>query len=116
MGMNNIEIFQDYFGIEKPNVEKRDVYGTTIYYVPYNVSLLDNMYKWQYVPVKAKNYNYKGLINVIMGIKYDLNDTLAILFNYLDSPDNEDYKAEYDELQTWRKHAKAFSKSHFNVD
>ena len=35
--------------------------------------------------------------------------------NYMDEPDNEKYVKEFEDFQKYRKFAKDFSKSHFNM-
>lgn len=113
--MNNIELFKKYTGKNYPEVITDTEYGITNIYIPYNICEKNGMYEWEYIVTRQKYYNYKGIINVVLGLKYDLSDTLAIILNYMEDSKNPEYKKEFDELQKWRKHAKEFSKKHFNL-
>ena len=73
------------------------------------------MFTWEYVPLRISDYNYPGLVNALIGLKYDLSETLAIMNNYMYEPTNETYKKEFIEFQEWRKTAKTYAKKYFNI-
>jgi hypothetical protein len=53
----------------------------------------------------------KVLIIHILRAYYDDNDVTAILANYLNEPENEKYKSEFDQLQKCRSLAKKLTKT-----
>lgn len=112
--MDVIDITKTYSGDNTPEVVTQKLRGKTFRYVPYNIVKTDDVYTWNYVLVGPANYNYEGLIDSIIGIKYDLRAMLAILNNYLLEPKNKEYKQEFDDMQAWRLKAKQYAKEHFN--
>ena len=115
-----IDLFRQYEGFDYPSTETRTINYIPYVYVPINIeefSLEDGqkLYRWEYVELKSYDYNYKGLIKVLVWRKYDISDTIAIMLNYMSDPENEDYKKEFEDLQSWRKYVKSFAKSHFNM-
>lgn len=110
-----MDIQNTYTSTEAPKrVAKR--YGrSTMYYVPYDIIEDAGTYTFKYVPVSPDNYDYGGMVDAIIGLKYSLKNSLAIINNYLFEPKNKEYKAEFDEMQKWRQFAKAESKKHFNL-
>ena len=109
----NIDINTKYSGATAPEVITSKSGKRTYKYVPYNVNLNDGVYTWNYVIVSPKNYNYDGLIDAIIGVKYSLRSMLAILNNYIAFPKNEKYKSDFNEMQEWRMTAKDYAKKHF---
>lgn len=88
---------------------------STMYYIPYDIIEDAGTYTCKYVPVTPDDYNYGGVVDAIIGVKYALKDALAIINNYLFDPKNKEYKAEFEEMQKWRQFAKAEAKKHFNL-
>lgn len=88
---------------------------TTIYYVPYNISENGETYEFSYVSLLPEYYDYGGLIDAIISVKYSIKDSIAIINNYLVDSENEKYKKEFLEFQEWRNFAKAESKKYFNL-
>jgi hypothetical protein len=118
--IERIDLFRQYEGYDYPSTETRMINGNIFTYVPINVKerVMDDgttLYSWEYLDVKANDYNYKGLVNAIIWRKYNIIDTIAIIMNYMDEPDNEKYVKEFEDFQKYRKFAKDFSKSHFNM-
>ena len=114
--MNNIDITKQYSGENSPEVITYKSRGKTFRYVPYNVKKLkDKTYTWNYVFVGPSGYNYDGLVNAIIGIKYTLDKMLAILNNYLYDSENKTYKQEFNDMQNWRILAKKYAKEHFKI-
>lgn len=114
--MTNIETNKIYSGAIAPEVVTEKIKGTTYIYVPYIISDEDNAYTWQYLVFKPSNYNYEGMINTIIGLKYSLSQTLAIMNNYLGDNKNAKYKKEFKELQECRAAAKTYAKKFFNKE
>lgn len=100
--------------------EQGTVYPATMEYashveVPYMLDSDNDLYTWVTLYIKSSDYHYRGLVNAVITLKYDESEAFAVLLNYMDDPDNEHYKAEYEAFQLWRKHAKEFAKNHFNI-
>lgn len=73
------------------------------------------IYSWIELRVMEKNYNYNGVIDTLINLKYNLDEVLAIINNYMFDSSNEKYKKEFDELQEWRFIVKNIAKKHFNI-
>ena len=108
--LKNIPLFE---GAEYPDTIKHK--QNNIIELPFIINENNGIYKWIYLKIKIYNYHYRGLVNEIVSLKYDESEMFAVLLNYMDEPNNEVYKKEYNELQNWRKYAKEFAKKHFNM-
>lgn len=112
-----VNLLTPYSGKEYPIALTEKVGNKAIKYVPFNVTKdLDDVYTWEYILLEQDYYDYKGLVNALIGIKYDLADMLAVINNYMDDPKNDIYKKEFKDMQDWRKKSKQMAKEHFNVD
>lgn len=87
----------------------------TTFYVPYDVQCIDDVYHFKYASLLPDNYNYGGLIDAIIRLKYTSKDMEAIINNYLINSDSDEYKNEFLEMQEWRQFAKAEAKKHFDI-
>lgn len=87
----------------------------TTFYVPYDVQCIDDVYHFKYASLLPDNYNYGGLIDAIIRLKYTSKDMEAIINNYLINSDSDEYKNEFLEMQAWRQFAKAEAKKHFDI-
>lgn len=114
--MVDIDLTKTYSGTDKPENVYEVYEGRRFMYFPYIISDVDGVYTWKYILMRPADYNYSGLINAIIGIDYNLKDTLAVMNNYLAEPKNAKYKKEFEEMQKVRKAAKEYSKKHFNVE
>ena len=112
--MKNIDLMKIYSDTDFPEVYSKTINGCGYKYVPYIISEDNGNYQYKYLLIKASDYTYEGLVNVIIGLKFYLSETLAILYNYLSNPKYAKYKAEFDELQIVRTEAKDYAKKHFN--
>lgn len=113
---DNIEIMTTYTGQEAPKVVNKKIGNKFYTYVPFITDESDGVYTWQYVMMQSHNYNYAGLISAIICLKYNNEEELAILNNYLAEPKNTKYKKEFADLQSWRTTAKDYAKKHFNIN
>ena len=113
---NDMDIQNIYTSIEKPKMVSKRYGRSTMYYVPYDIFENNGTYSYKYVPVIPDDYNYGGLVDAIIGVKYPLKECLAVINNYLFDPENEEYKMEFSEMQEWRKFAKLESRKHFNME
>ena len=104
-----------YTSSEAPKKVTERINRSTVYYVPYNIIESNGVYEYQYISLLPENYNYGGMVDAIIGVKYSLQETLAILNNYLFDPTNEKYKREFLELQNFRIYAKSEAKKYFNL-
>lgn len=87
----------------------------TTFYVPYDIQCIDDVYHFKYACVLPDNYNYSGLIDAIIRIKYTSKDMEGIINNYLMDMDSNKYKNEFLEMQEWRKFAKMEAREHFGI-
>ena len=102
-----------YTSTEKPKMVIEKVNRTTLRYIPYDIVENNGTYSYKYVLLDPTRYNYEGLIDTLIGTKYELKTTIAILSNYLLDPTNLEYKKEFDDFQQWRKFAKNEAKKYF---
>ena len=110
---NIIDLFEKHVDRTAPEVKFRSINGVSFVDIPFNVVEDNGVYTWVYITIVENNYHYRGVVDAIVGLKYDLSETLAIVLNYMDSPKTARYKKAYDELQDWRRNAKEFAKKHF---
>lgn len=110
-----VDILETYTSNEAPKkvVERRG--KSTMYYIPYDITENNGTYTCKYVPLLPDNYNYGGLVDAIIAVKFNLRDAIAILTNCLAEPKNTEYKNEFAELQKWRQFAKDEARKHFNM-
>ena len=87
----------------------------TMFYVPYDIQNIDGVYHFKYASLLPDNYNYGGLIDAIIRIKYTSKDMEGISNNYLMDMDSDKYKNEFLEMQERRKFAKYEARKHFNM-
>lgn len=100
---------------EMPKMIAKRTGRSTMYYIPYNIVEDNGAYNFKYVLLSPSDYNYGGLVDAIIGVKYSLRDFLAVIANYASDPKNSKYESEFLELQEWRKFAKDESRKHFNL-
>lgn len=110
-----MNIHETYSGLEYPTMVTKRYGRASMYYIPYDINENNGTYTYKYVSLGPDNYTYGGLVDAIIGTKYSLSNTLAIVINYMGDPKNKSYKAEFDELQEWRKFAKNEARKHFNM-
>lgn len=108
---NILQLFPQQQGTVKPVAMESNSYVE----VPYILSKKDGLYTWISILLKSRDYHYRGLVDAIISLKYDVSESFAIMLNYMNEPDNTHYKKEYEELQKWRNHAKSYAKEHFNI-
>lgn len=109
-----MDIQKTYTSLEYPKMVTKRYGRATMYYIPYNVIEDNGTYTYKYVSLTPESYTYGGLVDAIIGTKYNLSEVLAIVINFVGDSKNVDYKAEFDELQIWRAFAKDEAKKHFD--
>lgn len=109
-----LQYLEQQQGTERPVVVKRKFNDRIFMDVPYIISEENGVYTWTYLTLSDYDYNYRSLVNSIINTKYDISESFAILLNYLDQPEKEEYAAEYKAFQDWRKHAKQYAKEYFD--
>ena len=110
-----MNINDTYTSVEKPKLVAKRYERSTMYYAPYDISEDNGTYTCKYVPIFPDDYNYGGMVDAIIGVKYPLKESLAVVNNYLLDPNNEKYVTEFLEMQEWRKFAKSEARKHFNL-
>lgn len=104
-------------GVTAPEVVTKTINGTLCTVVPFVVTDGDESkgvpYEWIDIILRPASYNYGGVVDAIVNLKYSLSEVLAIFSNYLSDMTDEESKREFDELQAWRKVAKDYSRGLF---
>ena len=108
-------LFDTFNGTTVPETTTKVINGCAYVDIHYVLSENNGIYTWKIITLKKSEYTYSGLVNALIGLSYNLRETLAILNNYMDDPENPKYKKEFKELQEVRKAAKAYAKKHFNL-
>lgn len=60
--------------------------------------------------VSPSKFNYSGIIDMLVRIKYPEDKMQAIINNYLLDPTDTDVLTEFTEMQNYRKECKSFAK------
>jgi hypothetical protein len=79
------------------------------------ISAKNGTYEWLNLKINTENYNYEGVVDAIIGLKYAMPDEIAIMNNYMYDPVNSKYKSEFDDLQKFRFDVKSWVKNHFDM-
>ena len=96
----------------KPIVEHFKLNGVSMVTVPYDITEISpGVYTWKDLTIKSTDYNYGGLVDTLIAMKYSPSSMVAVINNYLLDPADDTYKAEFSEMQEWRKQAKKIAKS-----
>lgn len=96
----------------KPKIEYYKTNGVDMVRIPYEmVELRPGKFAWKELIVKFNNFNYGGIVNALIGIKYSSDAMTAIINNYLLDPNDVDAKSEFNTMQEYRKEAKAIAHS-----
>ena len=105
-------------GGNTPEVTTKTIGSKTFICVPFIVTedTKNDYYEWVDIDLRPHEYNYDGLVNAIVGLKYNFSKELAVMNNYMASPKDVDAKLEFDELQDWRKLAKTYAKKILNIE
>jgi hypothetical protein len=115
--MSKINIdFITYSGTEIPELIKNDKYFVVPIVMSEEQINDQTIYTWFELKISSLEYNYENIISIIIGLKYDFHENLAIINNYLFDPTNIKYKQKFDELQAWRFKVKKAVKKHFNIN
>lgn len=95
----------------KPTVEYFNAKGITMVTIPYDiVEVSPGVYTWKDITIKNVDYNYGGIVNTLITMKYSPDAMTAIINNYLLDPNDEDANREFVEMQEFRKSVKAIAK------
>ena len=113
--VKNVEIKTIFRGNESPEVVTKKVGKKYYTYVPYILSEENGEYTWEYVVMLAYKYSYEGVVEALIAMRYNNNEVIAIMNNYLSEPKNLKYKKEFAELQEWRLTSKNYAKKHFGL-
>lgn len=105
-------------GDTAPEITNKKIGNKTFICVPFMVTedTQNNYYEWVDMDIRPYDFNYDGLVNAIIGLKYNFSKELAVMNNYMVSPRNANAKAEFNELQEWRNLAKAYAKKVLHIE
>lgn len=94
----------------KPEIQYYKAMGIDMVRVPYDIiEVSPGVYTWREISVRFTNFNYGGLVNTLIGIKYSPDAMTAIINNYLLDPEDIEAKSEFNVMQEYRKEAKAIA-------
>lgn len=97
---------------EKPEITYYNSMGIDMVRVPYNViEISPGIFTWREISVKFTKFNYSGLVDELISVKYSPDTMTAIINNYLLDQDDVDAKSEFNEMQKYRKEAKLIARS-----
>lgn len=74
----------------------------------------DGTYKYQQYTLPNAVFDYDSIVNAIVSGDYPNDKMQAIINNYLLDPSNEDTTKEFNDMQDFRKKAKAWAKDLIN--
>ena len=101
----------------KPEIQYYNSMGIDMVRVPYNiVEVSPSIFAWREISIRFTNFNYGGLVDALINIKYSPDAMTAIINNYLLDQDNVDAKSEFNEMQAYRKEAKAIAREILGID
>lgn len=102
---------------ENPHIEYYRVNNTDMVRIPYEITeIAPGLYSWSTLTVKYTSFNYGGIVDAIIGLKYSSSSMTAVINNYLLDPTDELIKKEFDEMQEYRKYAKNIARSIIETD
>lgn len=67
-------------------------------------------YEYNSVTLPPGKFDYDTIVSALVNEIYPSDRMQAVVNNYLASPDDEEIKAEFEEMQAWRAEAKATAK------
>lgn len=69
-------------------------------------------YAWRYkvAALPTGVWTYDAIVDALVTAEYPAAKMQAVVNNYLSSPDDADIKAEFDQMQAWRKEAKRIAR------
>ncbi len=93
-----------------PLVETRREMGQNIRTVNVDASVIAEGWEWISVTLPPAVWDYSAIVDALVTENYPTDKMQAVVNNYLLDPNDEDVVAEFNEMQEWRKHAKAIAK------
>ena len=92
---------------ENPQIERYRVNNVDMVNIPYEiVEVSPGIYAWNTLTIKYINFNYGGIVDALINLKYSSAQMTAVINNYLLDPTDESIKKEFNEMQEYRKYAK----------
>jgi predicted CopG family antitoxin len=76
--------------------------------------ILETAEDFNRLPEPEKQASYGELVERLVRKRYSQSQVEAIINNYLDDSENEQYKSEFLEMQAYRKSCKAYAKTILN--
>ena len=97
---------------EKPHVEYYKKINTDMVRIPYDLTEISpGIYSWRELSVRYTALNYGDIVSALIDLKYSPATMTAIINNYLLDTDDIEAKAEFEEMQNYRKEAKLKAKA-----
>lgn len=98
---------------KKPLVIEKLYNNCRFYYViRFDIIYSEELNEWIYSQVELPygKLSYDLIVNEMISYKYPIDKMQAIINNYLLEPDDENIRAEFTEMQNWRKYSKEYAK------
>ena len=67
-------------------------------------------YEFEALEVPPGQFHYDGIVSLLVRHKYPDDKMAAVVNNFLADPEDDGILAEFEEMQAWRKTAKALAK------
>ena len=97
--------------VTKPSLaEMMIINATKQYFVNIEVNQVGDNYEYEHIDIPVGKFNYSGVVDALISYKYPIDKMQAVINNYLLEPENEEYITAFNEMQAWRKEAKAIAK------
>lgn len=96
----------------KPEIQYYKAMGINMVRVPYDIiEVSPGVFTWREISVRFTEFNYGGLVNALISIKYPSDMMTAVINNYLLDPENVEAKTEFNVMQDYRKECKAIART-----
>lgn len=111
-----MEINHNYADVRPEFITFQRNLGRNVYTINFNIEEIDTQdeetqkFSYESVTLQPGNDDYGNVVSALIHSRYTDDDMQAIINNYLDAPDNQEYNDEFKDMQDFRKQAKAIAK------
>lgn len=78
--------------------------------VAYDIEKTEEGFKYREVTIQPGRKTYEGIVSALVSDKYPHDRMEAIINNYLSDPSDPEILQEFNDMQAWRKEAKAIAR------
>lgn len=99
----------------EPKIEYYKAMGTDMVRIPYDITeIRPGKFAWKELLVPFAKFNYGGIVNALISMKYSSDEMTAIINNYLLDSEDVEAREEFIAMQEYRKVAKAIAHTILN--